>query len=139
MADFRPNMAFSWASPPVTSPTQPQNRTLPTWGAVGSPDYPHASYNPNAPVSLARKVVGYAGLGGLGTATAYETWRQQYPVAAVVLPVVSFVGGIAAGYHGFKRNKGSIGWTIGWWILGAWFPLITLPVAYFQGYAKPAR
>ncbi len=139
MADFQPNMAFSWASPQQTTPQQPQNTTLPTWGAVGSPDYPHAKFNPNAPVSLARTAAGYAGLGGLAGMYDYAAWRAEHPVAAVVLPAVSIASSIGCAYHGFKRNKGSIGWTLVWGALGAWFPVITLPIAVFQGYAKPAR
>lgn len=41
-------------------------------------------------------------------------------------------------YHGFKRNKGSIGWTIAWALLGGMFPIIVPVVAFAQGYAKPA-
>lgn len=139
MADYTPDMTFSWASPQMTTPQQPQNTTLPTWGAVGSPGDPYANYNPNAPVSLARKAVGYAGLGGLAGMYDYAAWRAEHPVAAVVLPALSVAGAIGAAYHGFKRNRGSIGWTVAWFLCGSAFPIITLPIAAFQGFAKPAR
>jgi len=41
----------------------------------------------------------------------------------------------AAAYHGYRRT-GSIGWTIGWAVVGALFPIIAIPVAVAQGYGK---
>ena len=41
-------------------------------------------------------------------------------------------------YHGYARNK-SVGWGIGWGVAGAVAPIITVPIALAQGYAKPAR
>jgi hypothetical protein len=49
------------------------------------------------------------------------------------------VAAVSAGamvYHGYKRN-GSIGWAIGWGLLGLIFPIFTVPVALAQGFAKP--
>ena len=39
-------------------------------------------------------------------------------------------------YHGYKRT-GSIGWAIAWAFLGGLFPIITIPVAIAQGFARP--
>lgn len=39
-------------------------------------------------------------------------------------------------YHGYKRT-GSIGWAIGWALLGGLFPIITIPVAVAQGFGRP--
>jgi hypothetical protein len=39
-------------------------------------------------------------------------------------------------YHGYRRNN-SIGWAIGWAILGGAFPIIGWPVAIAQGFGKP--
>lgn len=39
-------------------------------------------------------------------------------------------------YHGYRRT-GSVGWAIAWAILGGLFPIITLPIAYAQGFARP--
>ncbi len=128
MAD-QPNMTFSWAWPQVTSPSQPQQRALPTWGGVGTPGIPYAKFSPSTPVGIARTAAGFAGLGmTTDEVLASPAWR-----------ILSLTSGIACGYHGYKRNKGSIGWTLGWWFLGAVFPIPTLPLAVFQGYAKPAR
>ena len=47
------------------------------------------------------------------------------------------VAGVSAGaYHGYKRND-SVGWAIGWALLGGVFPFITIPVSLAQGFAKP--
>jgi len=40
-------------------------------------------------------------------------------------------------YHGYKRNNGSLGWGIGWGLLGAAFPIITPAIAFAEGFAKP--
>lgn len=39
-------------------------------------------------------------------------------------------------YHGYMRT-GSVGWTIAWALLGGLFPIITIPVAIAQGFARP--
>lgn len=46
------------------------------------------------------------------------------------------MGGTAVGaYHGWKRNE-SVGWAIGWALLGGMFPEIVIPVALAQGINK---
>lgn len=49
--------------------------------------------------------------------------------------VLGIIGGAAGAYHGYKRNQ-SVGWAIGWAILGTMFPVITIPVAFAQGFGK---
>ena len=47
------------------------------------------------------------------------------------------LAGTALGaYHGYKRT-GSLGWTLGWALLGGLFPIITIPVAFAQGFGRP--
>lgn len=58
---------------------------------------------------------------------------------ATVYKVASFAGGVIGAYHGYKRHRGSIGWAIGWSLLGGLFWPIALPVAYAQGIGKPMR
>jgi len=49
------------------------------------------------------------------------------------------VAGAAIGaYHGYKRND-SVGWAIGWSILGSLFPVVVIPVAYAQGIGERKR
>jgi len=48
------------------------------------------------------------------------------------------VGMGVGAYHGYKRNN-SVGWAVGWAILGGMFPIIVIPVAFAQGIGKPKR
>jgi hypothetical protein len=45
------------------------------------------------------------------------------------------ISAILSGYHGYKRNN-SIGWGIGWFLLGGTFPIITPTIAFAQGFGK---
>lgn len=49
--------------------------------------------------------------------------------------VLGLAGTVLGAYHGYKRND-SVGWAIGWALLGGAFPFITLPVSYAQGFAE---
>lgn len=51
--------------------------------------------------------------------------------------ILSVVGMGLSAYHGYARNK-SVGWGIGWGVAGAIAPIITVPIALAQGFAKPA-
>jgi hypothetical protein len=63
-------------------------------------------------------------------------WR---PGPGYYLWSVLSVAGMGTGaYHGYKRNRGSVGWAIGWGLLGGLFPIITIPVSLAQGFGKPA-
>ncbi len=53
----------------------------------------------------------------------FRVWRYVAPVSA-----------LACAYHGYKRNK-SIGWAIGWFLLGG-IPL-TPVIAFAQGFGQP--
>lgn len=49
---------------------------------------------------------------------------------------IAGVAGTALGaYHGYKRNN-SVGWAIGWALLGGIAPVIVIPVAFAQGIGK---
>jgi hypothetical protein len=61
------------------------------------------------------------------------------PGFRTVMYGLSAVSAAACGYHGYKRNRGSIGWTIGWVLLGSALPLIAPAIGLAQGWAKPAR
>jgi hypothetical protein len=52
--------------------------------------------------------------------------------------ILSAAGTALGAYHGYKRNN-SVGWAIGWSILGGLFPVITIPVSFAQGFAKPKK
>jgi len=51
---------------------------------------------------------------------------------------LSLAGAGTGAYHGYKRNRGSVGWAIGWFLLGGIFPIITIPVSIAQGFGKPS-
>lgn len=54
-----------------------------------------------------------------------------------VWSLLSLAGAAAGAYHGYKRNHESIGWAIGWALLGSIAPVITVPVAVAQEFGKP--
>jgi hypothetical protein len=53
--------------------------------------------------------------------------------------VMSMVGTGLCGYHGYKRNRGSIGWTLGWAALGTGMPIVGTAIALAQGFGKPLK
>lgn len=62
----------------------------------------------------------------------------QDPTVRSAMMGLSVVSSAVSAYHGYKRNQ-SVGWAIGWALLGGMFPIITPVVALAQGYGKPAR
>lgn len=47
----------------------------------------------------------------------------------------------ASAYHGYKRNEpggNPVAWALWWGFWGALLPIITVPIALAQGFAKPA-
>jgi len=60
-----------------------------------------------------------------------------FRLSDAVWQVFTWAGTGLGAYHGYKRNN-SIGWGIGWGLLGGMFPLFTLPVAFAQGFGKRA-
>lgn len=70
---------------------------------------------------------------GIGVATG-ETSYSSYTLIAYSL--LSIAGTASGAYHGYKRNN-SVGWAIGWALLGGIFPFITIPVSLAQGYGEP--
>ncbi len=49
--------------------------------------------------------------------------------------VATVASAAASAYHGYRRNQ-SIGWGIGWFLLGSIFPIITPTIAFAQGFGK---
>jgi len=69
---------------------------------------------------------------------ALSTPEERSTVASVA--TIAAVSGAALGaYHGYKRNKGSVGWAIGWAFFGSLLPILAIPIALAQGVGKPAR
>jgi len=61
------------------------------------------------------------------------------PAIATVYGLLGSAGAAAGAYHGYKRHNDSIGWALIWAFLGALAPVITVPVAFAQGFGKPGR
>lgn len=60
--------------------------------------------------------------------------NDRYTQAWRLLSVAS--SGLSA-FHGYRRNN-SIGWAVGWAILGGMFPVVVPAIAFAQGFGKPA-
>jgi hypothetical protein len=56
-----------------------------------------------------------------------------------VYGLLTVASAAASGYHGIKRNHGSIGWGLWWFVMGGLFPIITpvIAIARSPGFAKP--
>lgn len=50
--------------------------------------------------------------------------------------VLTLAAAGAAAFHGYRRNRGSIGWSIGWFLAALVAPVITTAVGFAQGYGK---
>jgi len=67
-----------------------------------------------------------------------NTWVAKKGSLAA-LGTVSMISALVSAYHGYRRDRGSIGSAVGWFVLGAAFPIITPAVAFMAkpGFAKP--
>lgn len=143
-----PDMTFNYLHLAPTTPSFAQNLLRPTNKGCGG----DCGCGPCNDAKGALGMINTSGLGGLARVamrplaglgqednpdTAIDG-RPAFRTASIVLSVVATVCGAVAAYHGYKRNN-SIGWGIAWYFLGAWFPFITLPVAFAQGYGVRAR
>lgn len=63
---------------------------------------------------------------------------QPSPAVSTALYGISVLSAAVSGYHGYKRNQ-SVGWGVGWFVLGGLFPILVPVIAVAQGYAKPAK
>ena len=58
-------------------------------------------------------------------------------LVATVYGLLSLAGTATSAYHGARRNHGSVWSAVVWGFFGGVAPLITVPVAAAQGFAKP--
>lgn len=71
-----------------------------------------------------------------------ETTTTTTNTDGTVSTIVSLgrlAGAVTGAYHGYKRNNGSVGWAIGWFLLGGAFWPVTIPVSLAQGFGKPEQ
>jgi hypothetical protein len=71
--------------------------------------------------------------GGVSDIEKAPTPTQQ--IAAGIWGLASIAGTALGAYHGYKRNN-SIGWGLWWGLMGGMFPVVTVPLALAQGFAK---
>ena len=59
--------------------------------------------------------------------------------SAMIFELLAVASAGVSAYHGVKRNHGSIGWGVWWFLMGGLFPVITPIIAIAQkpGFAKP--
>ena len=79
------------------------------------------------------------GLRGLADATSDQIAAVTSSPWFMAWRVAALASGAACAYHGFKRHRGSVGWAIGWGVLGSLFFPITPAIAVAEGFGKPAR
>ena len=54
-----------------------------------------------------------------------------------IFGLLSVASAAASGYHGIRRNHGSIGWGAWWFFMGGLFPILAPVIGVAQGFAKP--
>lgn len=127
-----PDMTVSWLPRPRTTPEYPQNLLRPTSKACADCSSQPYTMDDNTRRNLAG-LAGFAGLHGFGRLSGIE---MDSPFVRGLVLTLSVVSSGASAYHGYKRNRGSVGWAVGWGVLGALFPIITPAVALAQGFGK---
>jgi len=96
--------------------------------------YPSTAPRTQPELNLGAHVIDYRqnkGLEGLGALRAAEDVSTNMRIWGWL----STLSMAASTYHGYKRNQ-SIGWAIGWGLLGAIFPVVTPAIAVAQGFGK---
>lgn len=127
-----PDMNTSWLPRPRTTPQYPQN-LMRQQGGNGCAD---CHSEPFRTEGSRRNLAGFAGLHGFGRLSGIDM-NDPFMRGLVITLSAASLG--ASAYHGYRRNRGSVGWAIAWGLLGGLFPIITPAVALAQGFAKPAR
>lgn len=133
------DVRFNQAFPPMVPSASSATYLGPFYQGCGSPERPCEPSPLPASVAAMRVATRGGALGSivdaylgdvtLSDGTVVETSWVQSPIFRVI--AMLSVG--VSVYHGYKRNNGSIGWALGWGLLGAFFPVITPAVALAQG------
>ena len=93
---------------------------------------------PPLPVWAAKQIAHTAMPALRGFGAADDATSPMRSTIGLVWSLASIAGMGLGAYHGYKRND-SVGWAIGWGLLGGLLPIIVLPVAYAQGFGEPKR
>lgn len=82
---------------------------------------------------------------GLGIGALGQAADSLSPVSITVRPTGALIGawwslstvsGLLSAYHGFKRNNGSLGWALAWFLAGSALPVVVPVIAFTQGFAQ---
>lgn len=94
---------------------------------------------------MSERIVGFSGVEDVPYQTqVYRNvapigvYEDMSPTSKMVYGVLSTAGMVLGAFHGYKRNE-SVGWAIGWALLGGAFPFITIPVSLAQGFGERKR
>ena len=80
----------------------------------------------------------WLGADDFATQSVAPTANPARKALMVAYGIAGIAGAAIGAYHGYKRND-SVGWAIGWSLLGSLFPVIVIPVAYAQGIGERKR
>lgn len=119
---------------PTVYPDLAQNPPRPTSNWLGNSAGPAGS-SLNGLAGLGACATGELNPSALGTLYAEGSITQTQ---LVVWGVIATLGAGLGAYHGWKRTE-SYGWTVAWFLAGAWFPVITVPIAVAQGFGERKR
>ncbi len=78
---------------------------------------------------------------GLGVTITEDPQPTVSPIRrtlGVAWALAGVAGAALGAYHGYKRND-SVGWAIGWSLLGSIAPIIVIPIAFGQGFGQRRR
>lgn len=64
---------------------------------------------------------------------------QGAGLGSAIYGALSIAGATTGAYHGLKRNNGSVGWAVAWFLLGGMFPFATIPISLAQGFGEPEK
>lgn len=71
--------------------------------------------------------------------------RQEPPKASLGIMAkmgisfsVAAIGAALCAWHGYKRNGNSVAWAAAWGGAGFWCPVVAVPFAFSQGFARRA-
>jgi len=138
-----PQWRTNYITNPVVSPQEPQNLQRVFNGGVPL-EQPPVGASSGQPIRGA--VLGALGLGQVvnpatnRTSFTMGTGALSPAQACEVHRARSFLlsaTGTAVGvYHGYNRNRSSVGWGLAWGLLGWFFPVVITGVSLFQGPGK---
>jgi hypothetical protein len=139
--DFEiPSMGVNWLAPSRvydTTPQYPQVQLAPTNSGYDNLKVRSAFRMDSDSRRNFASLKNLAGFTRLGDVTSGAPQITQTEIAVVGALSAASIG--ACAYHGYKRHRGSVPWAIGWAIMGGLFPVVSVAVAFAEGFGKPMK